>query len=157
LPVKISVLIPTKNEQESIRGVIERTKVALEGSDYEIVVVDASNDNTQLEAIRAGAKIVKQIGSGGVGEGLIQGFYWVRGEFVIFFDGDGTYDPMDIHKVLEPLLNGDADLVNGNRFHDMEKGAMTLGNKLGNIFLTVLGNLLFHTNIERTLRIRRAE
>jgi glycosyltransferase involved in cell wall biosynthesis len=142
------VLIPTKNEEDSIATVIQQAKEALEGIDHEIVIVDASNDRTSVEAIRAGAKVVKQIGNGGVGEALIQGFYWVRGEYVVFFDGDGTYDPKDIHKVIEPLLTDEADLVNGNRFASMEKGAMTFNNKFGNIFLTWLGNMLFHTSIK---------
>ena len=146
--LKISVIIPTKNEQGSIAAVIEESKKALEGIEHEIVVVDASTDNTPVEAIRAGAKLVKQIGSGGVGEALIQAFYWARGEYVIFFDGDCTYDPSDIHKVIEPLLRGEADLVNGNRFYNMEKGAMPFNNKIGNILLTWLGNMLFHTSIK---------
>jgi glycosyltransferase involved in cell wall biosynthesis len=142
------VIIPTKNEEDGIATVIQETKQALDGIDHEILIVDTSSDKTPLEAVRAGAKLVKQIGNGGVGEGLIQGFYWARGEYVVFFDGDGTYDPKDIHKVIEPLLNDEADLVNGNRFANMEKGAMTLNNKLGNIILTWLGNMLFHTNIK---------
>jgi glycosyltransferase involved in cell wall biosynthesis len=145
---KISVIIPTKNEEKSIRKVIEKTKAALEGVDCEIIVADASTDNTPAEATRAGARLVKQIGNEGVGEALIQAFYWAKGDFVIFFDGDGTYDPNDIHRVMEPLLNNEADLVNGNRFFDLEKGAMPFGNKLGNIFLTQLGNVLFHTSIK---------
>jgi glycosyltransferase involved in cell wall biosynthesis len=148
LPPKISVVIPTKNEQGGIAQVIDASRKALEGIDHEIVVVDASSDNTPTEAIRAGAKLVKQIGSGGVGEALVQGFYWARGEYVVFFDGDGTYDPTDIHKVVEPLLNDEAELVNGNRFANLEKGSMTLGNRVGNVFLTWLGNMLFHTNIK---------
>ncbi|MGD0176593.1 MAG: glycosyltransferase [Candidatus Bathyarchaeia archaeon] len=145
---KICVIIPTKNEEKSIRGIVEKTKEALEGVDYEIIVADASTDNTPTEAIKAGARLVKQIGNGGVGEALIQAFYWTKGHFVVFFDGDGTYDPGDIHKLMEPLFNNEADLVNGNRFFDMEKGAMPFGNKLGNIFLTQLGNVLFHTSIK---------
>jgi dolichol-phosphate hexosyltransferase len=144
---RISVIIPTKNEEESIRGVIERTKAALEGVDHQIIVVDASTDKTPTEAIGAGAELIKQVGNGGVGEALIQAFYWAKGDFVIFFDGDATYDPKDIHQLMEPLFNNDADLVNGNRFFEMEKGAMPFGNKLGNIFLTQLGNVLFHTSI----------
>jgi glycosyltransferase involved in cell wall biosynthesis len=147
LPARISVIIPTKNEEESIRQVVEKTKGALEGVDHEIIVVDASTDKTPTEAVRAGAKLIKQVGNGGVGEALIQAFYWAKGDFVIFFDGDGTYDPKDIHKLMEPLFNNDADLVNGNRFFEMEKGAMTFRNKLGNIFLTQVGNMLFHTSI----------
>ncbi len=147
LPPKISVIIPTKNEEGSIANVLQKTKEALEGIENEIIIVDASSDKTPLEAIKAGAKVVTQIGSGGVGEALIQGFYWVRGEYVVFFDGDGTYEPKDIHKVIEPLLSDEADLVNGNRFADMEKGAMTFRNRIGNLFLSWLGNMLFHTNI----------
>jgi glycosyltransferase involved in cell wall biosynthesis len=144
---RISVIIPTKNEEESIRGVVEKTKEALEQVDHQIIVVDASTDKTPTEAIRAGAELIKQVGNGGVGEALIQAFYWAKGDFVIFFDGDGTYDPKDIQKLMEPLFNNDADLVNGNRFFEMEKGAMPFGNKLGNIFLSQLGNVLFHTSI----------
>jgi glycosyltransferase involved in cell wall biosynthesis len=148
LPSKVSAIIPTKNEEGSVAAVIQETKEALEGVEHEIIIVDASSDRTPLEAVRAGAKVVKQIGSGGVGEALIQGFYWARGEYIVFFDGDGTYDPKDIHKVIEPLLSDEADLVNGNRFANMEKGAMTFNNRLGNIFLTWLGNMLFHTSIK---------
>jgi glycosyltransferase involved in cell wall biosynthesis len=148
LAPKVSVVIPTKNEEKSIRSVIEKTKEVLDGIEYEIIVVDASGDNTPKEAIKAGAKLIKQIGVGGVGEALIQAFYWTKGEYVAFFDGDGTYEPTDLPRVLEPLLNGDADLVNGDRFHDMEKGAMPFGNKIGNICLTWLGNMLFRTDIK---------
>ncbi len=148
MPPKVSVIIPTKDEEGSIGAVIQETNEALEGIDHEIIVVDASRDKTPIEAVRAGAKLVKQIGTGGVGEGLIQGFYWARGEYVVFFDGDGTYVPKDVHKVIEPLLNDKADLVNGNRFADMEKGAMAFRNRLGNLFLSWLGNMLFHTNIK---------
>lgn len=116
LPPRISVVIPTKNEQSSIASIIQGCKESLQGIDYEIVVVDASTDNTPTEAVRAGARLVRQIGNGGVGEALIQGFYWAKGVYVVFFDGDSTYDPRDIHKVLQPLLNDEADLVNGNRF-----------------------------------------
>jgi dolichol-phosphate hexosyltransferase len=110
--------------------------------------VDASTDDTPIEAVKAGAKVVRQVGEGGVGEALIQAFYWARGEYVIFFDGDGTYAPEDMKQIMEPLLKGEAELVNGNRFFDMEKGAMPLGNKVGNILLTSLGNTLFHTKIQ---------
>jgi glycosyltransferase involved in cell wall biosynthesis len=144
----ISVVIPTKNEEDGIGKVVQETTAALTGIDHEIVVVDSSTDRTPMEAIKAGAKVVRQIGSGGVGEALIQGFYWSRGQFIVFFDGDGTYDPQDIHKVVEPLVTGEADLVNGNRFFDIEKGSMTFTNRVGNFVLTWLGNMLFHTSIK---------
>ena len=144
---RISVIIPAKNEQDAIAATVQRCKESLEGIDHEVIVVDASTDNTPAEAMRAGAKLVKQIGQGGVGEALVQGFYWARSEHIVFFDGDGTYDPADLHKLIDPLLNDEADFVNGNRFADMEKGAMPLTNRIGNYFLTWIGNLLFHTHL----------
>ena len=105
--MKISVVIPTKDEQDAVATIIEESRKALGGVEHEIVVVDASSDNTPTEAVRAGARVVRQIGRGGVGEALVQGFYWTRGEHIVFFDGDGTYDPQDMRKVLKPLLAGE--------------------------------------------------
>ena len=147
MPPKITVIIPTKDEQDTIGPILEDTKKALDGINHEIIVVDASNDDTPARAMAAGAKLVRQIGSGGVGEALVQGFYWAKGEHIAFFDGDGTYSPFDIHKLVQPLLDGEADLVNGNRFFKMEEGAMTLTNRIGNRFLTWVGNVMFHMNI----------
>lgn len=144
---RISVIIPTKDEQGAIGQVIGEVRKVLDGSESEIVVVDASNDNTASEAVRAGAKVVSQIGRGGVGEAIMQGVYWSKGEYVVFMDGDGTYDPNDIPKLLEPLIKDEADLVNGNRFANMHDGAMPLMNHLGNRLLTKFGNFLFRTDI----------
>jgi glycosyltransferase involved in cell wall biosynthesis len=141
------VVIPTKNEEGAIFDVIEEVRKVLDGTDHEIVVVDSSSDKTPIEAVRAGAKLIRQVGNGGVGEALIQGFYWAKGENIVFLDGDATYDPQDIMRVAEPLLKGEADIVNGNRFANMEKGAMPMVNRVGNHLLTWFGNLLFRTNL----------
>jgi glycosyltransferase involved in cell wall biosynthesis len=144
---KISVVIPTKNEEGAIGQVIQDVRKVLDGTDSEIVVVDASSDNTPTEAVRAGAKLVKQVGRGGFGEAIMQGVYWSKGEYVIFMDGDRTYDPADIPRLLEPLIKDEADLVNGDRFANMHHDAMPLLNKIGNRFLTKFGNFLFQTSI----------
>jgi len=144
---KISVVIPTKNEEGAIGQVIQDVKKVMDGTDSEIVVVDASSDNTPTEAIKAGAKLVKQIGRGGFGDAVMQGIYWSKGEYVVFMDGDGTYDPADIPKLLEPLIRDQADLVNGNRFANMHDHAMHSLNRVGNRFLTRLSNFLFQTHI----------
>lgn len=144
----ISVVIPTMNEEGSVGAMVQSSRAALEGIEHEIIIVDNSHDNTPTEAIRAGAKVIKQIGPAGYGAALLQGFYWSKGKYVVFFDGDGTYDPADISKLVEPLLKEEADLVNGDRFFKMEKGAMSLGNRIGNVLLTWMGNLLFHMQIK---------
>ncbi len=148
VPPRISVIIPTKNEQGAIGDVIREVGQVLDGSESEIVVVDASSDNTPTEAIRAGARLVKQIGRGGFAEAIMQGAYWSKGEYIVFMDGDGTYDPADIPKLLEPLVKDEADLVNGDRFASMQDGAMTSLNRIGNRLLTRFGNFLFQTEIK---------
>jgi len=148
LPPKISVVLPTKNEQDAIGNVIRDCRKALLGIDHEIIVVDASQDNTPVEAAQVGARVVKQKGNGGLGDALTQGFSLASGEHIVFLDGDGTYDPADIQKLAEPLLKNEVDLVNGNRFANMEKGAMTLTNRIGNRILTWMGNVVFHTNLK---------
>jgi glycosyltransferase involved in cell wall biosynthesis len=147
LSPKISLVIPTKDEQEAIANVIRDCRKALQELDHEIIVVDASEDNTAIEAERAGATLVKQVGRHGPGDALVQGFSIAKREYIIYLDGDGTYDPVDMRKVIEPLLLNEADLVNGNRFANMEKGAMPVTNRLGNRFLTWMGNRIFDTNI----------
>lgn len=145
---KLSVVIPTKNEEGAIFDVIEECKKVLDGTDHEIVVVDSSTDETPIEAVRAGAKLIKQVGNGGVGEALLQGFYWAKGQNIVFLDGDSTYDPRDILRVAEPLLKDEADIVNGNRFANMEKGAMPMLNRIGNHLLTCFSNVLFGTKLK---------
>jgi glycosyltransferase involved in cell wall biosynthesis len=90
---------------------------------------------------------VKQIGRGGFGEAVMQGFFWSKGDYIVIMDGDGTYDATDIPRVLEPLMKDEADLVNGNRFADLQDGAMKSFNRVGNRLLTKLGNFLFRTDI----------
>lgn len=141
-------MIPTKDEQDAIASVIQDCREALQGIDHETIVIDASLDNTPVEAERAGGRVVRQLGKGGAGDALIQGFSCAKGEYVIYLDGDGTYDPADIHKLTEPLFRKEVDLVNGNRFANMEKGAMTFTNRIGNRFLTWMANRMFHMNIE---------
>lgn len=145
---KISVIIPTKNEEGAIGQVIRNVKTVLNGAESEVVIVDASNDNTPTEAIRAGAKLVKQVGRGGFGEAVMQGVYWSKGDYIVLMDGDGTYDAADIPKLLEPLMKDEADFVNGDRFSNMHDGAMGSLNLVGNRFLTKVGNSLFRTDIK---------
>jgi len=135
------------NEEEAIVGVIMRCKEALKDHDYEMIVVDKSIDKTPELARNAEANVIGQTGSG-VGQALIQGFSLAKGKIVLFLDGDGTYQPEDIPRLLEPILKDEADLVNGNRMTNIERGAMTATNYLGNKILTWVGNMLFNTKVK---------
>ena len=92
-PVRVSIVIPTKNEELTIESVVGGCAKVLHGIKHEIVVVDASSDSTPERAVRRGATLIKQVGHGGLGEALLQGFNSSRGQCIVFLDGDGTYDP----------------------------------------------------------------
>ncbi|MFW5965770.1 MAG: S-layer glycoprotein N-glycosyltransferase AglJ [Halodesulfurarchaeum sp.] len=123
------VLIPTLDEAATIGSVIEGLRA--EGLDNVLVVDGDSTDNTRAIAREAGARVMKQSGSG-KGQAVREAVKSIDAEYVLMLDGDGTYDPAQAHRLIDPLLEGEADHVVGDRFADMERGAMTRFNKLGN-------------------------
>jgi dolichol-phosphate mannosyltransferase len=126
----VTVLVPTYNEGETIGRVVAAFRAA--GFDDVLVVDGGSADDTVAVADSEGARVVSQSGSGkgqAVREGVRE---YVDREYVLMLDGDATYDVEDADAMLEPLLDGDAEHVIGNRFADLREGAMTGVNQLGN-------------------------
>jgi glycosyltransferase involved in cell wall biosynthesis len=113
----------------------------------ELIVVDKSKDETATRAAELGAKVIHQTGTG-YGDAYITGFQHISEdtETVVILDGDYTYDPYDIPKLLQAINDG-ADLVIGARFALMDKGAMSRRNALGNRLLTALIRVLYHVRI----------
>ncbi|MEM2443505.1 MAG: glycosyltransferase family 2 protein, partial [Candidatus Bathyarchaeia archaeon] len=96
----ISIIIPTLNEALTIGSVISRMqKVPFD----EIIVVDSSNDDTPKIAKSLGARVICEIRKG-YGRALQTGVENAQGEIVVFIDGDGTYDPEDIMRIVKPIL-----------------------------------------------------
>jgi len=112
-----------------------------------VIVVDKSKDETAMRAADLGAKVIHQAGTG-YGDAYITGFKHISEdtEIVVILDGDYTYDPYDIPKLLQPINDG-ADLVIGARFALMDKGAMSRRNALGNRMLTALLRSLYHVRV----------
>jgi len=125
----VCVLIPTYNEAAAIGDVIDGFHD--EGLENVLVIDGGSRDDTQQIAAEHGARVVEQSGSG-KGQAVREAFEYIDAPYVLMVDGDGTYRPADADALLEPLLSGDADHVIGNRFADMESGAMTRLNRVGN-------------------------
>lgn len=142
---KISVVIPTMNEP-AVGNIIKRIYKTL-GKNTEILVVDKSTDNTLKIAKKSGAEVITQSGSG-YGDAYLQGFKTVKGDIIGMLDGDGTYHPEDFKKMVEIIKKGQADIVVGNRFAGIEKGAMSFSNKLGNKFITKFTNLIYKMKIK---------
>ena len=122
---RVCVVIPTKNEENSIAGVIDEVRNAIEDSGYGeplILVADDSVDGTEAIVRRAGATVLR---AGGVGLGYamavgLREAARTECDYIVSVDGDGQADPSEIPAFLEPLESGRADLVLGSRF--IEKG-----------------------------------
>jgi dolichol-phosphate mannosyltransferase len=125
----VCVLLPTLEEAETIGGVVEGFLAA--GFEHVVVVDGHSTDGTREVAREHGARVVTQTGSG-KGQAVREGIEHVEQPYVLMADGDGTYRPGDAEAMLEPLFEGRADHVIGDRFADMEAGAMTRLNRVGN-------------------------
>ncbi len=131
---RIVIIIPALNEAPSIAGVVrglyEQEAVSL----HDIIVVDnGSTDGTGERARRAGASVVREERRG-YGYACRAGVMAAReAEVVVLLDGDAADDPQDLPRVLEPLLEGGADLVVGSRtLGTRERGSMTPQQMLGN-------------------------
>jgi glycosyltransferase involved in cell wall biosynthesis len=144
---RVSVIIPTMNEP-AISRVIEETRQALKHFDTEIITVDKSTDDTPRRAKRSGAIVIKQEHIG-YGNAYMVGFSHVSpdSDIVVMMDGDYTYDPYEIPALLDPIINGNADIVLGNRFGHMEEGAMNSRNRMGNYIITGFINFLYKVRL----------
>src|SRR5216683_850121 len=116
--VSISVVMPVYNEVKTIGEVIERVLDC--GFDAEVIVVDdASTDGTreylkQLEHPKV--RVLFHSKNRGKGAALRLGFAAARNPFVVVQDADLEYNPADYPVLLEPLIDGRADMVYGSRF-----------------------------------------
>ena len=125
----VCVLLPTLNEAETIGDVVDGFRA--EGFENVLVVDGDSNDDTRSVAENHGARVMVQSGRG-KGQAVREAIEAIEAPYVLMADGDGTYRPSDAEAMLEPLFEGRADHVIGNRFADMEPGAMTRLNAAGN-------------------------
>jgi glycosyltransferase involved in cell wall biosynthesis len=115
----IAVVIPAYNEQPTVATVVRGIPREIAGKAVEVIVVDdGSSDRTAEEARAAGALVCEVPVNRGQGLIFMLG-YWLaykRGsEVIATTDADGQYDESEFDRVLEPILSGHADFVNGSR------------------------------------------
>lgn len=151
LPPPIYVIVPALNEEESIGEVIQGIQHALADFEYEVVVVDGSSiDKSAQIGKRLGATVLaeKMHGYGGA---YLTGFEYVMAKsknfIAVMIDADSTYAPDDIPALLEPILEGKADMTLANRFHRMEPNAMSLRNRIGNRLISKIVSKLYGLEI----------
>ncbi|MYL66403.1 S-layer glycoprotein N-glycosyltransferase AglJ [Halorubrum distributum] len=126
----VCVLLPTMNEAETVARVVTDFRDA--GFEEVLVIDGGSTDETRSIAREAGARVVEQSGRG-KGQAVREAVRdHVEAPYVLMADADATYDADDAAAMLDPLFDGEADHVIGNRFADMRPGAMTRLNRIGN-------------------------
>lgn len=135
---KITVLIPCLNEASAIGSVISRfpyDKLAASGYSLSVVVIDNnSTDHTAEAARQAGAQVLFEP-KGGKGFAMRTGFQSIMADtdFVVMLDGDGTYRPEEVLRLIEPIDSGFAEVIVGSRmFGHIKDGSMKRLNRIGN-------------------------
>ncbi len=109
----ISAIIPAYNEENTIMGVIDVLKKA-ENIDEIIVVSDGSRDKTAVSAEKCGVKVIRLTENMGKGAAIKAGLENCSGEYILFLDADLIgLTTKHINKLLEPILNNDADMTVG--------------------------------------------
>ncbi len=145
----VSVVIPCLDEAQNIEQCVHTALGAMTAAGIrgEVVVADnGSVDGSAALAERAGAHTVHEPVRG-YGNAYLAGFAAARGEYILMADADLTYDFNEIPRFLAELQAG-ADMVIGDRMHNIRPGAMPwLHRYIGNPLLSRLLNLLFHTGV----------
>ena len=150
--MKISVIIPCFNEHKTINTILDKLK-NLSNFNKEIIIVDDfSNDGTKeiLQKIENSGEIKKIFNEKNFGKGycIKKGIDSSTGSVLIIQDADLEYDPNDIPKLINPIKDGNADVVYGSRFvGSEEKRVLFYWHSLGNKFLTTLSNMFTNLNL----------
>lgn len=126
---QVSVLVPTYNEAGTIAGVVEGYRE--QGFDDVLVMDGGSTDDTRQLAADAGARVEEQTGDG-KGQAVREAMGYIDRPVVLLVDGDSTYRPDEADRMLDPIFEGNVEHVIGNRFANMQPGAMTRLNRFGN-------------------------
>jgi len=135
----ITALLPAYNEEVSIGSVVLRAR---KYADRVIVVDDGSSDRTAEVAALAGAEVLRHERNQGKGAALRTGFEYLDDDSIIVtIDTDGQHDPADIPRLVEPVLRGEADMVNGSRYLNGNKKDTPLYRRLGQVVLDTATNL----------------
>ena len=148
--LKISIVIPIYNEQKTLETLI--AKVSAVDYHKEIILIDDfSTDGSRaiLESYenKENFKVLYHKRNQGKGAALRTGFSNVSGDIIIIQDADLEYNPSDYGTLLEPILDGRADVVYGSRFLGGPHRVLLFWHYVGNLLLTTFSNMLTNVNL----------
>ncbi|MEM8710267.1 MAG: glycosyltransferase family 2 protein [Planctomycetota bacterium] len=163
--MKLSVVIPVYNEERTLAMIVAR--VLEQPFEMEIVLVDdGSKDRSreimgELEKKHPEIRCIYHEVNKGKGGALSTGFASVTGDIVLVQDADLEYDPNDYGKLLQPIIDGNADVVYGSRFRKVPVGQVhAFWHTHGNRLLTLLSNMftdLHLSDMETCYKVYRSD
>jgi glycosyltransferase involved in cell wall biosynthesis len=148
--VKLSIVIPIYNERETLETLI--AKVNAVDYDKEIILIDDFSTDGTREILskyekKQGFKVLYHNHNQGKGAALRTGFSSVNGDIIIIQDADLEYNPADYGTLIEPIMDGRADVVYGSRFLGGPHRVLLFWHSIGNMVLTTLSNMFTNVNL----------
>ncbi len=144
--MKTVVMIPAYNEAETIQAVIKSIPRNFADKVEVLVIDDGSRDNTAKLAKEAGAKVVRHLSNKGLGVAFKTGIneaLAMKADVIVNIDADGQFNPADIPRLVQPIIDGQADMVTCSRFlNPAYIPRMPWVKKFGNNLITSLINFL---------------
>lgn len=150
------MVIPVYNEERTVEELVDRVSEAPlpAGVELEMIVVDdASTDGTRTILRRLDEEhgerllLLEQPENRGKGAAVRRGFEEASGDLLLIQDADLEYDPEEYPTLLEPILDGRADVVYGSRFLGGPHRVLFFWHYVGNKVLTTLSNMLSDLNL----------
>jgi len=150
--MKLSIIIPCYNEEATIIKIISKINKQTDIVKELIVVDDYSTDKTRLilenDLKKEVDTIILNPKNFGKGYSIRKGIEAATGDFILIQDADLEYDPSDYKKLLNPIQNGNADVVYGSRFlGTSERRVLYFWHTVGNKLLTLLSNMMSNLNL----------
>ena len=140
----LTLIIPAKNEKESLPTVLEELK----SYSFNIHVILEKSDLKTIESISEhNCKIIYQK-QRGYGDALIEGINSVKTKYFCIFNADGSFDPKELNLMLKKITDNNYDFIFGSRY-EVNSGSDddTIVTKVGNFIFTKIGNIFFQLKI----------
>ena len=148
--LKLSIVIPIYNERETLETLIAKVNVV--DYDKEILLIDDFSSDGTREVLKKyenkeNFQVLYHDHNQGKGAALRTGFSNINGDIIIIQDADLEYNPADYGTLIEPILDGRADVVYGSRFLGGPHRVLFFWHSIGNMVLTTFSNMLTNINL----------
>ena len=149
--MKVSIIIPCFNEKNTVEALLDNVNQDSLFDKEIIVIDDFSTDGTREILKKINDKYTKLIlneSNSGKGYCIQKGIKEANGDIILIQDADLEYSPTDYKKLIDPITNGDADVVFGSRFvGSQQTRVLYFWHTVGNKFLTIVSNMFTNLNL----------